>query len=162
MNFKNYPLHKACCKEMSLREFMNYVFFDKNHLIATDAHVLVALPIDAEGLNGYGIHHKDYALIYRAQHIELKEIDSQKWLIADGRIMVRLKELTDLPDWEHLFNNEPKDVDSIRIDSNLIKIITDIVGCRPLDFNFTGKNKGIIVENDDIDLRIVVMPMLVV
>lgn len=70
---KEYKLFKACEKEDALRQNMERVYFQGGNAYATDAHIMVKVPLaycttfeDEEilALNGFCIHHKLLKMLY--------------------------------------------------------------------------------------------------
>ena len=66
INFlEDYKLWKACAKKNDVRPVLEYVFFRNGYAYASDAHILVRVPLDLcttfpdeqrELLDGYAIH----------------------------------------------------------------------------------------------------------
>lgn len=127
INFKGRPDY--ACSTDRLRPIMNYIYFHKGNMVATDGHVLIKIPLSlsnlehhSEDLEGYVVHPKQYREIIK--HPVVKISKGMITGLSDGySVDYRLKTAYEIegngyPDYEKALEYKHADINKIGLNAN--------------------------------------------
>lgn len=168
-------LHLICSKD-ELRQAMNHVFIEGGQAVATNGHVIGVieeLPFDLP--DGY-VHREDWKVLSTFKPGEsivemehegmIKFYHQSRWhyfkFITIDKWMEDFGQLSGFPSWESLIpKNEPVKIQTIGINSKLLKDLSDAIGTTRIKLEFNGELKGVKVLSLDPDMRSygIIMPI---
>ena len=170
INFKGRPDY--ACSTDKLRPIMNYIYFHKGNMVATDGHILIKIPLHlslhqdhSEDLEGYVVHPKQYREIIK--HPVVKISKGMITGLSDGySVDYRLKSAAEIegngyPDYENVTGYKSADINKIGVDSNKFNQISKrFHNTGPLRLQFQERGAiHITLSSDDGQLGIL-MPYL--
>lgn len=191
INFQpEYKLWLACeqPKANAARPILEYVFFKNGFAYASNAHILVRVPLEIcttfgeeerETLNGFAIHSTLLKFIvgFEAVSVE-KEVITQHGtdkivavLVAkreDNEVRIRLSDSLDVtpPDFDAVLaeNKERKPISDIGFRTKFLADLTAAMGAEQIKMGFTTANGKVYVEpTQDVSYNVlgIIMPIMV-
>jgi len=167
------------CSTKDTQPAMNYVKVTQEHMVATDAHILAAIPTNLMFDEGFIEGIPEDGMLIHAKHFQkLKGYDNATWLNAGEIIklidskkedyLIECKSEEDIgtyPNWEAVMPKKEDRVDVSQIGVNFalaakLQKAMDTLACK---MTFTGKDKAILVEpeqgNEKSDIIGLIMPV---
>lgn len=141
----NLKLHQ-CCDKYSIRESMQYIFFDGDQIIATTAHILMVVHIDDLDLtedetkaikkaNGKLIHHRAFMKIWNKEII----FEDNGISCPEEHIFIPYKDQDDFkyPNWKKVIPklDKKQKTTSINLNPTFLKTLTDCFPCESNGFS---------------------------
>jgi hypothetical protein len=127
INFKGRPDY--ACSTDRLRPIMNYIYFHKGNMVATDGHILVKIPLSLSGfeqysedLEGYLVHPKQYREIIKHPVIKISK-GMITCVSEEYSVDYKLKTAYEIegngyPEYENVIGYKSADINRIGIDAN--------------------------------------------
>lgn len=154
-------LHLLCSKD-NMRPSMNHVKVTKEYCIATDAHILAAVPtelmfdpefIDKIPEQGILIHHEDWKKMTTGINVVWKSEDVIRVLVKNKRdILIEVEsedEMGKYPDWRAVCPSEDmrEELPAIGINAKIAATLQDALGYTSLALSFSGASRAISVTS---------------
>ena len=164
---KNCPLRKsfkglaAICKGVNeLRFNMKGVYFEGDYMVATDAHVLVKIPLLMYGFDEEEIQHLNGKIIPGSKFAELAKLDRftvevDRFVGRDkkgGMVIILFEEIKEsFPEYQRLYNEfttaKTRDLPFIALNAEvLLKAQNALPYADHLRMNFIGTREAIVVR----------------
>lgn len=169
----NLKLH-TCCDTNELRPAMEHILFKDNKIVASDAHILIAVDMDDLQLsepekvilNGKMIHRKGFSKIWN-KDVKITE----EGLVCESEYILVpwSKEDFTYPQWEKIVPDlkKIKPVKSIGINSRLLNTLAHCFPCDPyhrglFELYITTASDAIVVFNKPAELKTfaIIMPLM--
>lgn len=183
---KKIKIWKACAKNNELRPSMEHIFFKNGHAYASDAHILVKIPLEAlfkvesweseeqlEKLNGYSIHSNLFQKLTKYDTIWVDTVDDRTVLkvkFEEQTIAISLKDEGDVKplNFEAILPHvDAEPVTAIGINYKFLSNLTEAMGIDGnIELHFTKKNQKVFVETaglraDYPTMKGLIMPVLI-
>ena len=154
----NLKLHQ-CCDNNSLRPTMEHIVFKNNKIVASNAHILIAVDFDdipfsekdISILEGKSIHQKGFSKIWNK---DVKITEEGLMCESEYILVPWSKEVFKYPQWEKIIPDlkKIKPVKSIGINSVLLNKLAHSFPCEPsrrgqFELYFNEANGAIVVFN---------------
>jgi hypothetical protein len=180
-NFKKeFKLYLACAEEDSFRPAFEYVHFFNDCAYASDAHILVKVPLEAcvvgmdleevKKLNGFSVQWRALKKIYGLDRIYIERDDEAGTCalhsyIADHDITIWLKSQATMkmPGFDAVLTEREsaEPTTKIGINPKFLYRLSQAINLNVVGMNVTSKRGKIFIEDSDNGAISVIMPVLV-
>ena len=171
-------LHLLCAKD-DLRPTLNHVKVTREVCVATDAHILAAVPTELMFDNdfisqipeqGVLIHHEDWRKMCAGIGVAWKSEDVLRVIMKSGKrdVLIEVEsesEVGKYPNWEDVVprENMREDVGSIGINAKFAATLQDALDWPSLKLSFNGVSRAMTVSNardDSEGITAIIMPII--
>lgn len=175
MQKKNFRSNLAAAlNKKSHQTVFHYIYFEKGKAVATDAHILVATPLEAHGfteeeienLQGYCMSIDQFKRIRSFQNIHVNRKGGISCFSSGGEVTEKLKLFSEIgryPDWERVIptTQQREATEWIGLDFDLLSRVKELLVVegkhKRTKLIFHGSSRGVLIE-DGSGAIILVMP----